>query len=227
MNSPFSSIEQAIHAMAQGKILIVVDSEEREDEGDFMVAAELVTPQIIHFMISQGRGQLCMPVAAEIAERLALKRMVSGSGLGDQPRFAVPIDHRTCKSGISPLERSCTIRAAIDPHSKPDDFVRPGHVFPLIAEANGVLSRQGHTEAAVDLARYAGLTPAGILCEICSQDGLHTAGRGELISLSRSFDLHLIAIDDLIEFRQKHVHTPTVVRRNGAAVGASAASEKR
>ena len=224
MNSPFSSIEQAIHAMAQGKIIIVVDSEEREDEGDFMVAAELVTPQIIHFMISQGRGQLCMPVTAEIAERLALKRMVTNNGPGDQPRFAVPIDHRTCKSGISPLERSCTIRAAIDPHSGPDDFVRPGHVFPLIAEANGVLSRQGHTEAAVDLARYSGLTPAGILCEICSKDGLHTAGRSELITLSRRFDLHLITIDDLIEYRRKHFYGPAAFGRNGAAVGASPVS---
>jgi 3,4-dihydroxy 2-butanone 4-phosphate synthase/GTP cyclohydrolase II len=205
-NHAFSSIEQGIEALADGQVIIVVDSEEREDEGDFLVAAELVTPAAIHFMISQGRGQLCMPVMPETAARLALRPMVTESGAaGDQPRFAVPIDHRACRSGISPLERVFTIQAMIDRNSRPDDFVRPGHIFPLIAQPGGVLSRAGHTEASVDLARYAGLSPAGVLCEICSSDGQNMAGRAELFSIAQQFGLHVITIDDLIEYRRRHV----------------------
>lgn len=211
MRNAFSSVEQGIEAIAQGRIIIVVDSEEREDEGDFVAAAEKVTPWMIHFMISQGRGQLCMPVSPEIAERIALKRMPSNCPGTDHPRFAIPVDHRTCKSGISPLERASTVRAIVDPSTGPDDFVRPGHIFPLIAEAGGVLVRQGHTEASVELARFAGLTPAGLLCEVCSSDGLHTADRSELRALAKEFDLHILTIDDLVEFRKHHPDA-----RNGA-----------
>ena len=217
MRNVFSSIEQGIEAVAQGRMIVVVDSEDREDEGDFLMAAELVTPRTIHFMITEARGQLCMPVSQDIAERLALKSMIPANGIGDQPRFAIPLDHRTCKSGISPLERACTIRAIVDSTTGPDDFVRPGHIFPLIAEAEGVLSRQGHTEAAVDLARLAGLTPAGVLCEICSSDGMHTADRSELIRIARRFGLHIITIDDLIAYRRRHPAFRTVNGRNGVA----------
>ncbi|MEX2287632.1 MAG: 3,4-dihydroxy-2-butanone-4-phosphate synthase [Planctomycetaceae bacterium] len=221
MRNLFSSVEQAIEAVAQGRIIVVVDSEDREDEGDFFIAAELVTPRTIHFMISEARGQLCMPVMPDIAQRLALKSMVPPNGDGDRPRFAIPIDHRTCRSGISPLERACTIRAIVDSTSGPDDFGRPGHIFPLIAEPNGVLTRQGHTEAAVDLARLAGLTPAGVLCEICSNDGLHTADRPELIRVARRFGLHIITIDDLIAYRRRNPEGRSVAGRNGVAKAAS------
>jgi 3,4-dihydroxy 2-butanone 4-phosphate synthase/GTP cyclohydrolase II len=213
MRNAFSSVEQGIQAIAQGRIVIVVDSEDREDEGDFVAAAELVTPRTVHFMIAEGRGQLCMSVSPEIAERLALKRMVTGNAGTEQPRFAIPVDHRTCKSGISPLERASTVRAMVEPSSGPDDFVRPGHIFPLIAEAGGILARQGHTEAAVELARFAGVAPAGLLCEICSKDGLHTADRSELIAIARKFGLHIITIDDLIEYRKQHPDGRNGMRR--------------
>ena len=215
MRTVFSSVEQAIEALAQGKLIIVVDSEDREDEGDFVVAAEFVTPRIVHFLITHGRGQLCMPVLPEIAERLQLTSMVPPGRVGEQPRFAVPIDHRTCKSGISPLERAYSIRAVCDPRNGAADFVRPGHIFPLIAEPDGVFSRQGHTEASVDLMRYAGLTPAAVLCEICSADGLHTAERTELIGIAKRFGLHIITIDELIEFRRRNPDGRDVPRRSG------------
>lgn len=202
MKSQFSSIEAAVEAAADGQILIVVDSEDREDEGDFFIAADMVTPAAIHFMISEGRGQLCMPVMPELASRLALKPMVRMNGNGDQPRFAIPLDHRSCRSGISPVERALTIQAMVDPNSGPDAFVRPGHIFPLVAEPAGVLSRMGHTEAAVDLSRLAGLTPAGVLCEICSRDGRQMAGRSELHQIASRFGLHVITIDDLVDFRK-------------------------
>jgi 3,4-dihydroxy 2-butanone 4-phosphate synthase/GTP cyclohydrolase II len=221
MRTEFSSVEQGIEAIAQGRIIIVVDSEDREDEGDFVAAAECATPRMIHFMISQGRGQLCMSVAPEIAERLALKRMVTNSAGLETPRFAVPVDHRTCKSGISPLERASTVRAMVDPSSRPEDFVRPGHIFPLIAEAGGLVVRQGHTEATVELARYAGLAPAGLLCEICSSDGLHTADRSELVAIARRHGLHMITIDDLIEFRRQHPEGRNGVARPGLASAVS------
>jgi len=203
MKHDFSRIEEAIGATAQGQVLIVVDSEDREDEGDFFIAADLVTPEAIHFMISEGRGQLCMPVMPDVATRLLLKSMVDIKECGEQPRFAIPLDHRSCRSGISPAERAFTIRAMVDPSSRANDFVRPGHIFPLVAEPAGVLSRTGHTEAAVDLSRYAGLTPAGVLCEICSQDGQQMAKRAELHRLADRFGLHMVAIDDLIAFRKR------------------------
>ena len=215
MRTVFSSVEQAIEAMAQGRVIVVLDSEDREDEGDFVVAAEFVTPRTVHFLITHGRGQLCMPVMPDVAERLALQSMVPPGRVGEQPRFAVPIDYRTCKSGISPLERASTIRAVADPTTTADDFVRPGHIFPLIAEPNGVLARQGHTEAAVDLVHYAGLAPAAVLCEICSNDGLHTADRSELIAVAKRFGLHIITIDDLIAFRRRNPDGRDVVKRNG------------
>jgi 3,4-dihydroxy 2-butanone 4-phosphate synthase / GTP cyclohydrolase II len=207
MRNLYSSVEDAIEALAHGRVIVVVDSEEREDEGDFVAAADLVTPATIHFMISEGRGQLCMPVAPEIAERLAFRPMVPQVGNLAQPRFAIPVDHRSCKSGISPIERALTVRAIVDPATGPQDFICPGHIFPLIANAKGVLARQGHTEATVDLLRYGGLTAAGLLCEVCSNDGLNTANRDELHAIARTFDLHVITIDDLISFRRNNPFT--------------------
>ena len=135
MNSPLCRVEDALEALSVGLLVIVVDSEDRENEGDFVVAAEKVTPQIVHFLISQGRGQVCMPVTPETAQRLEFGPMVAGQGQ-EVPNFTVPVDHATCKTGISPFERCATIHAIVDETSRPADFVRPGHLFPLVAPAS-------------------------------------------------------------------------------------------
>jgi 3,4-dihydroxy 2-butanone 4-phosphate synthase / GTP cyclohydrolase II len=202
MTSRFSSVQQTLEAMRAGRLVIIVDAEDRENEGDFFMAAEKVTPQMVYFMLASGCGQLCVPVSWEIANHLKLKPLVQNNTNPDGTAFAVPLDHRRCKTGISPEERVFTIQALIDPFSQPDDFVRPGHVFPLIARQGGILTRPGHTEAAVDLARLAGMTPAGVLCEICSRDGKHMADGQELIKIAEEFEIPIMAIEDLIQFRQ-------------------------
>ncbi len=202
VTSPFSAINEAIDAIAAGRIVIVVDSEDREDEGDFICAAEKVTPQMIHFMARIGRGQLCLPLLPDTAERLELSLMVPSSEDASAPRFAIPIDHRRCRTGISPLERAFTIQQIVEPTTTASDFVRPGHVSPLIAEQAGVLARTGHTEATVDLCRLAGCAAVGITCEICSRDGLNMASRSELKRLSVTYQLPIIEIDDLVAYRQ-------------------------
>jgi 3,4-dihydroxy 2-butanone 4-phosphate synthase/GTP cyclohydrolase II len=201
MKDPSYSIQQTLDAVAAGRLVIIVDAEDRENEGDFFMAAEKITPQMLYLMVSRGCGQLCVPVAAELARRLKLKALVRNTDR-EATAFAVPVDHRRCKTGISPEERVVTIRALIDPFSQPDDFVRPGHIFPLIARAGGILTRPGHTEAAVDLARLAGLAPAGVLCEICSGNGKHMASGQELIEIANEFDIPMITINELIRFRQ-------------------------
>jgi 3,4-dihydroxy 2-butanone 4-phosphate synthase/GTP cyclohydrolase II len=212
MTHRFASVQEATRALAAGRILIVLDSEDRENEGDFLVAAEKATPEIIHFLLRRGCGQLCVPVAPAIASRLELERIGTNRD-PDSVAFAVPLDHRSCRTGISPAERVLTIREILNPFSQPDDFQRPGHVFPLIAREGGVLSRQGHTEAAVDLTRLAGLAPAGVLCEICSRDGHHMADRAELWEIAEEFDLPLFAIDDLIRFRLLHFEEPVLAEQ--------------
>lgn len=202
MKQRFSRIEDAIEALAAGRVIIVLDSEDRENEGDLIAAAHTITPHTVHFMVSQGRGQLCMPVLPDAAERLELSLMVPGNTNSSMPQFTIPIDHHKCHTGISPLERAYSIQAIVDPESRPSDFVRPGHIFPLIARPNGILERPGHTEATVDLARLAGLPAAGVLCEVCSRDGLNMATRDELMELSAEFQLPMITIDALIEYRQ-------------------------
>jgi 3,4-dihydroxy 2-butanone 4-phosphate synthase / GTP cyclohydrolase II len=202
MRRKFARVEEAIEALAAGRVTIVVDSEDRENEGDFVAAAEAITPQTIHLMVSEGRGQLCMPVMPELAQRLQLTPMVPDNGDDTAPRFTVPVDHRKCSTGISPLERAFTIRAMLDPANRAEDFVRPGHIFPLVARPEGVLRRTGHTEAAVDLARLADLQPAGVLCEICSRDGLNMARRDELMELAAELQMPIVTIDDLVEFRR-------------------------
>ena len=197
----FSKVEDALEAIAQGKVVIVVDDEERENEGDFVAAAERVTPETVEFMITHGRGQLCMPIMPDIAERLELRPMVEQNTAPYHTPFTVPVDHKTCHTGISAEERSRTIQAIIDPTTRPTDLVRPGHLFPLVAKEGGVLRRAGHTEATVDLARLAGLRPAGILCEIL--DGIHVAGRERLQAIAQEFKLPIISIEMLISYRRR------------------------
>lgn len=201
MSYSLSKIEDALEAVAEGCVVIVVDDERRENEGDFIAAAERVTPETIEFMITHGRGQLCMPIMPEIAERLDLRPMVEQNNAPYRTPFTVPVDHKTCHTGISAEERARTIRAIIDPASKPSDLVRPGHLFPLVAKEGGVLRRAGHTEAAVDLARLAGLRPAGVLCEIL--DGIGVANRERLHAISREFHLPIISIEGLINYRRR------------------------
>jgi 3,4-dihydroxy 2-butanone 4-phosphate synthase / GTP cyclohydrolase II len=201
MTRRFADVEEAIQALATGRMIIVLDSAERENEGDLLLAAEKTTPEQLYFMLRRGCGQLCVPVGAEIAHRLDLTLMGGDHTDPQGTAFAVPVDHRSCRTGISPEERVLTIQALLDPTSRPEDFVRPGHVFPLLARVGGVLRRPGHTEAAVDLARLAGLAPAGVLCEVCSTDGVHMAGRDELLDLADRFVLPILTIDELIRFQ--------------------------
>ena len=216
MRDWFSPMDDAIQAIAAGQVVIVLD-DDRENEGDFVMAAEKVSPQMVHLMISKGRGQLCMPIMPGLADRLGFVPMVSDDTDATLPRFTVPVDHRNCKTGISPLERTLTIRTIIETTSQPDDFVQPGHVFPLIAKEGGVEERPGHTEAAVDIARLAGLRPAGLLCEICSSDGLHMADRAELLEIAAELGAPITTIAHLIRFRRRldNVHECVRSSANG------------
>jgi 3,4-dihydroxy 2-butanone 4-phosphate synthase/GTP cyclohydrolase II len=209
--SRFARIEDGLEALALGLPVIVLDSEERENEGDFVIAAEKITPQLVHFLITHGRGQVCMPVTRETACRLGFEPMVLGRGL-ETPNFTVPIDHASCKTGISPFERCATIQAIVNEESRPEDFIRPGHMFPLVARDGGVLARPGHTEASIDLVRMAGLKPAAVLCEICSSDGLHMARCDELLDLAADCHIPIVTIDHLIELRQREVQQEAGLR---------------
>lgn len=201
MSSKFSTIEAAVDAMRDGKIIIVVDAEDRENEGDFVCAAEKITPEAVNFMITHGRGQLCAPILPTVSERLRLAPMVEDNTAPLGTNYTVPVDHRTSRTGITAGERATTIAALCDPNSVPTDFHRPGHLFPLVAKEGGVLRRAGHTEAAVDLARMAGLTPAGALCEILDEQG-DRATRDELRELAIKYDLPIISIEQLIAHRR-------------------------
>ncbi|MDZ4818942.1 MAG: 3,4-dihydroxy-2-butanone-4-phosphate synthase [Planctomycetota bacterium] len=201
MTNQFSSTDDAIAAIRRGEVIIVVDAEDRENEGDFVCAAEKVTPEIVNFMLQYGRGQVCVPILPELCQKLDLPLMVESNTAPLQTCFTVPIDHRNARTGITAQERAQTILAIVDPASKPTDFVRPGHMFPLMAKEGGVLRRAGHTEAAVDLARLAELTPAGVLCEILGADG-NRATRDELYELARQHQLPMISIEELIRYRR-------------------------
>jgi len=202
MDERLSTVEAAVDAIAQGKLVIVMDAEDRENEGDFICAAEKVTPQIINFMISHGKGLLCVAVLPEVAQRLDLPPIVEHNTAPLGTNFTVPVDHRSARTGITAQERAATIRAIVDPTSRPGDFYRPGHVYPLIAKEGGVLRRAGHTEASVDLARMAGLMPAGVLCEILDDNG-DRAQRDTLYKLAEQFDLEIITIEALIRHRRR------------------------
>jgi len=197
-----STVDQAIDAVAKGQVVIVMDDEQRENEGDFICAAEKVTTEIVNFMITRGRGQLCMPILPETCERLELRPMVEKNTAPLGTAYTVPVDHRNCRTGITAPERAMTIRAIVDPASTPGDFVRPGHLFPLVAKEGGVLRRAGHTESAVDLTRLAGLQPAGVLCEILAEGG-DRASRDELYELASRFDLKIITVGQLIRYRRR------------------------
>ena len=201
MPDRFSSIESAVAAIHRGAMVIVVDAEDRENEGDFVCAADKVSTEIVNFMIKHGRGQVCMPILPDLAKRLELPMMVETNSTPLGTAFTVPVDHVTARTGITAAERATTIAAMLQPDSKPTDFVRPGHLFPLVAKEGGVLRRAGHTEAAVDLARLADLQPAGVLCEILDESG-NRADRAALFALARDHKLEIITIEELIRYRR-------------------------
>ena len=203
-------VETALEAVRAGRMIIIVDDEDRENEGDLMVAAEKVTPEVVNFMARHGRGLICMPLTRERLEELQLPLMVTENTARFQTAFTVSIDaKRGVTTGISAHDRARTILAAVDLATKPDDLARPGHVFPLQAVEGGVLSRAGQTEASVDLARMAGLTPAGVICEVMNEDG-SMARRPQLEEISRRFDIPILAIAELIRYRMHH---ETLVRK--------------
>jgi 3,4-dihydroxy 2-butanone 4-phosphate synthase/GTP cyclohydrolase II len=202
MPAEFSSIDAAVAAIRRGEMVIVVDAEDRENEGDFVCAAEKSSSDIVNFMIRHGRGQVCMPILPDLAARLELPMMVESNSTPLGTAFTVPVDHRTARTGITASERADTIAAIMDPASTPSDFVRPGHLFPLVAKEGGVLRRAGHTEAAVDLARMADLAPAGVLCEILDDVG-NRADRESLFALASEHGLEIISIEQLIRHRRQ------------------------
>lgn len=211
MKSPLSTIEEAIAEIKNGKVVIVVDDEDRENEGDFVTSARNASPEVVNFMSKEGRGLICAPVTEERAKELQLDPMVSKNTSHHETAFTVSVDllGAQSKSGISAPERSRTIRALIDKKTKPEDLGRPGHVFPIVAQNGGVLKRAGHTEAAVDLAKLAGHEPAGALVEIMHEDG-EMARLPELLQIAKKFSLKIISIKDLIAYR---LEKETLVKR--------------
>ncbi|MDX1661658.1 MAG: bifunctional 3,4-dihydroxy-2-butanone-4-phosphate synthase/GTP cyclohydrolase II [Gemmatimonadota bacterium] len=198
----FAAIDEALDAIRRGEILIVVDDEDRENEGDFVMAAERVTPEAVNFMAKEGRGLICAPITADRADDLGLDLMVTDNTALHETAFTVSIDAKEgTTTGISAADRAATIRALVDRTTRPIDLARPGHVFPLVAKHGGVLRRAGHTEAAVDLARMAGLPPAAVLCEVVDDDGT-MARLPRLIEIAREHDLPIITIEDLIKYRR-------------------------
>ena len=213
----FNTIEEAFEELRAGRIILVTDDPERENEGDFICAAEFASTENVNFMATYGKGLICMPMSAEYVERLHFPQMVSDNTDNHETAFTVSIDHSSTTTGISAAERGVTARMCAEPDSRPGDFRRPGHMFPLLACRNGVLEREGHTEATVDLLRLAGLRQCGLCCEIMRADGtmMRTA---ELVELAKHFDIKIFAISDLIAWRKRHeklvervadVHLPT------------------
>ncbi len=200
-----NTISEAITDIKKGKVVIVVDDENRENEGDFIAAAEMATPEMINFMATHGRGLICAPLTEERCEDLGLNMMVKNNTVLHNTQFTVSVDliGQGCTTGISVHDRSKTIKALVDKKTKVHDLGRPGHIFPLKAKEGGVLRRTGHTEASIDLARLAGLQPAGILVEILNEDGT-MARLPELIKVAEKFDLKLISIEDLVAYRMEH-----------------------
>ncbi len=200
-----NTISEAIEDIKLGKVVIVVDDENRENEGDFIAAAEMVTPEMINFMATHGRGLICAPLTEERCEDLGLNMMVKNNTVLHNTQFTVSVDliGNGCTTGISVHDRSKTIKALVDEDTKVHDLGRPGHIFPLRAKEGGVLRRTGHTEASIDLARLAGLQPAGILVEILNEDGT-MARLPELMKVAEKFDLKLISIEDLVAYRMEH-----------------------
>lgn len=200
-----NTIEEAIEDIRQGKVIIVVDDEDRENEGDFLAAAEKVTPEMINFMATHGRGLICAPLTESRCKELDLRPMVTNNTDHMETAFTVSVDLKGhgVTTGISAADRSKTVIALTDPNVKPHELARPGHIFPLVAKQGGVLRRTGHTEAAIDFARLAGFKPAGVICEILNEDG--TMSRlPELVKVARKFNLKLVSIEDLVAYRMQH-----------------------
>jgi 3,4-dihydroxy 2-butanone 4-phosphate synthase/GTP cyclohydrolase II len=219
MEFQLNSIEEAIAAIQQGEVIIVVDDEDRENEGDFLTAARNATPEVINFMATHGRGLICAPISEERCDKLGLEMMVSNNSAAYETPFTVSIDliGHGCTTGISASDRAKTVLAMIDPITRPEELGKPGHIFPLRARNGGVLRRAGHTEAAVDLSRMAGFEEAGIIVEILNEDG-SMARLPQLIEIAEKFKLKIISIEELIKYRIAHeslvekvvdVHMPT------------------
>jgi len=205
MLKKLNTIEEAIADIQAGKVIIVVDDEDRENEGDFLTAARNATPEVINFMATHGRGLICAPLIEERCDELGLEMMVQTNSATYETPFTVSIDliGQGCTTGISASDRSKTVLALVNPDTKPEELGKPGHIFPLRARKEGVLRRAGHTEAATDLARLAGFEPAGVICEILNEDG--TMSRlPELFQIAERFDLKIVSIADLIAYRMKH-----------------------
>jgi 3,4-dihydroxy 2-butanone 4-phosphate synthase/GTP cyclohydrolase II len=203
VKAPFSTIEQAIEDIRQGKMVVVCDDENRENEGDLVLAAQFVTPEAVNFMAKEGRGLICLALTSVRCDELGLDLMAAKNEDPLKTAFTVSIDAREgVTTGISPAERAHTIQLAISPNSRPSDFTHGGHVFPLKAKAGGVLERVGHTEASIDLARLAGLNPAGVICEIVADDG-HMARVPDLVGYCRRHGLKMVTIADLVAYRRR------------------------
>lgn len=200
--SKFSTVEEAVSDIKNGNVVIVIDDENRENEGDIVVAAEFATPEVINFMATYAKGLICMPMAADMLEKLDIPQMVEKNTDNHETAFTVSVDYKDTTTGISAFERSKTITMAVSDDVKPSDFRRPGHIFPLAAKDGGVLKRTGHTEAAVDLARLAGLKPAGAICEIMKDDGT-MARVPDLIDFSEKHSIKIVTIADIIAYRRK------------------------
>ena len=201
--SAFGSVEQALADLKNGKIILVTDNEDRENEGDFICAAEFATTENVNFMAVHGKGLICMPMGQSLVEKLMLPQMVADNTDNHETAFTVSIDAAETTTGISAKERGITARKCVDEHAKPEDFRRPGHMFPLLAKKNGVLEREGHTEATVDLMRLAGLKECGLCCEIMREDGTMMR-TPELIKLAEKFGITMITIQSLKDYRKVH-----------------------
>ncbi|MGF1559678.1 MAG: 3,4-dihydroxy-2-butanone-4-phosphate synthase [Flavobacteriaceae bacterium] len=204
-NTKLNTIEEAIEDIRQGKVIIVVDDENRENEGDFLAAAELATPETVNFMATHGRGLICAPLTEKRCEELGLHMMVNNNTDPLETAFTVSVDLRGngVTTGISAADRAKTVYALTDPETKPHDLARPGHIFPLVAKEGGVLRRTGHTEAAIDFARLAGLKPAGIIVEIMNEDG-SMARLPQLFNVAKKFNLKIVSIEALVAYRMEH-----------------------
>ncbi|WP_290697119.1 3,4-dihydroxy-2-butanone-4-phosphate synthase [Lacinutrix sp.] len=200
-----NTIQEAINDIKAGKVIIVVDDEDRENEGDFLAAAELVTPEMINFMATHGRGLICAPLTEERCQDLGLHMMVTNNTDPMETAFTVSVDLKGqgVTTGISASDRALTIKSLVNKNTKPFDLARPGHIFPLVAKKGGVLRRTGHTEAAIDFARLAGLQPAGVIVEIMNEDGT-MARLPQLVDVAKKFDLKLVSIEDLVAYRMDH-----------------------
>lgn len=200
-----NTIEEAIADIKAGKVVVVVDDENRENEGDFLTAARNMTPELVNFMATKGRGLICVPLLEERCQALGIEMMVNNNTATHETAFTVSVDllGQGCTTGISASDRSKTIKALIDPNTKPEDLGKPGHIFPLVAKSGGVLRRAGHTEAAVDLAVMSGFEPVGCIVEILKEDG-EMARLPDLVEIAKELDLKIISIEDLIAYRLKH-----------------------